>query len=229
MRGFLAVWLFAVGACVGSFVNVVVLRLPAGLGIVRMGSRCPVCLHPIRWFDNVPIVSWLVLRGRCRDCRTPIAKRYPLVELTTGLIFLALGLAEVLSGGWNLPRPASAPRYFEYTACECWTLYVYHIVAVVTLLCAALIERDGHAVPRRLFVPAFLLAVLVSPGLPFLHPVPAVDLTSDAARLSGLVGTSWGLLAGALLATAAWPATSRQPGRPLAGRTATFATAIAGM
>ena len=92
MQVFLAIWLFAVGSCVGSFVNVVALRLPAGIGIARSSSRCPVCLHPIRWYDNVPLISWLMLRGRCRDCGTWISIRYPLVELLVGLLFLALAL-----------------------------------------------------------------------------------------------------------------------------------------
>ena len=73
LRIFLAVWLFAVGGCVGSFLNVVVLRVPAGMGIGRSSSHCPVCLHSIRWFDNIPIISWLVLRGKCAHCGTPCA------------------------------------------------------------------------------------------------------------------------------------------------------------
>ena len=66
---------------VGSFLNVVIARVPAGLSIVRPGSRCPRCGKAIAWYDNVPIVSWLLLRGRCRGCAQPISIRYPLVEL----------------------------------------------------------------------------------------------------------------------------------------------------
>lgn len=229
MRGFLALWLFAVGACVGSFVNVVVLRLPAGESIVRTGSRCPVCLHPIRWFDNIPIMSWLILRARCRDCHSPIATRYPLVELATAVVFLLLGFVEVLSGGWSLPRLAAASSYIEFSAFESWSLYVFHIVAVVTLLSAALIELDCHAVPRRLFVPAFSVGLLASLGLPFVHPVPAVVTPFDFSWLKGLVDASWGVFTGGILGMAAWPATSRHPCGPPAGRTAILATATAGM
>ena len=106
MLVFLAVWLFAVGACVGSFINVVALRMPAGIGIARSSSRCPRCLHPIRWYDNIPLVSWLALRGRCRDCGTWISVRYPLIELLVALLFLALALGEGLVAGRNLPLPA---------------------------------------------------------------------------------------------------------------------------
>lgn len=76
------------GLLIGSFLNVVIHRVPAGLSLVSPGSACPACAHPVRAYDNVPIVSWLALRGRCRDCAAPIAVRYPLVELATGLLFV---------------------------------------------------------------------------------------------------------------------------------------------
>jgi leader peptidase (prepilin peptidase)/N-methyltransferase len=88
----LLVALFVVGLVIGSFLNVVVHRVPAGRSIVRPGSACPVCGNPVRALDNVPVVSWLLLRGRCRDCDTPIPWRYPAVELTTGVLFAAAGL-----------------------------------------------------------------------------------------------------------------------------------------
>lgn len=75
------------GLLIGSFLNVVVWRLPRGESLSHPASHCPVCDHPIRPYDNVPVVSWLVLRGRCRDCGTRISARYPLVELATGLLF----------------------------------------------------------------------------------------------------------------------------------------------
>ncbi|WP_243059266.1 A24 family peptidase [Nocardioides sp. SR21] len=79
------------GLLIGSFLNVVIHRVPAGLSLVSPGSACPACAHPVRAFDNVPVLSWLVLRGRCRDCAAPIAARYPLVELATGLLFVLVG------------------------------------------------------------------------------------------------------------------------------------------
>ena len=69
------------GASLGSFLNVVVARVPAGLSVVRPRSRCPRCLAPIAWYDNVPVLSWILLRARCRACRAPISARYPIVEL----------------------------------------------------------------------------------------------------------------------------------------------------
>lgn len=79
---------FVLGLLVGSFFNVLIERLPAGESVFLPSSRCPRCGAPIRLRDNVPVLSWLWLRGRCRDCRTPIPIRYPLVELLTGALFV---------------------------------------------------------------------------------------------------------------------------------------------
>ena len=85
----LAVYAFAVGAVVGSFLNVVIHRYPRGLSVVFPASRCPHCGTAIRWFDNVPLLSYAILGGRCRACRRSIALRYPMVELANGLFYLA--------------------------------------------------------------------------------------------------------------------------------------------
>ena len=87
----LAVFLF--GLAFGSFLNVVIYRLPRGKSVVTPRSACPGCGKPIAAYDNVPVVSWLVLRGRCRHCKTPISPRYLMVELLNGLLFLAMYLA----------------------------------------------------------------------------------------------------------------------------------------
>lgn len=82
-------FLLVLGLCIGSFLNVVIARVPEGLSIVRPGSRCPKCGHVLSWYENIPVLSWLALRGRCRGCRAPISPRYVWVELLTGLLFLA--------------------------------------------------------------------------------------------------------------------------------------------
>jgi leader peptidase (prepilin peptidase)/N-methyltransferase len=80
------------GLALGSFLNVVVYRLPRGESLTSPPSRCPNCDAEIGWRDNVPVVSWLVLRGRCRSCAAPISIRYPAIELATGLLFVAVAL-----------------------------------------------------------------------------------------------------------------------------------------
>ncbi|QDE70668.1 prepilin peptidase [Myxococcus xanthus] len=84
-----AVFLFVLGLCVGSFLNVVIARVPLDQSIVRPRSRCPRCGHVLAWYENIPLLSWLALRARCRGCGAPISVRYPLVELLTGLLFFA--------------------------------------------------------------------------------------------------------------------------------------------
>ena len=101
------VLLGALGLVVGSFLNVVIARVPSGASIVRPRSACPRCGAPITARDNVPLLSWLILRGRCRDCRGPISVRYPLVELLTGVLWAATA-SWCLVGG-DLPHLALLP------------------------------------------------------------------------------------------------------------------------
>jgi leader peptidase (prepilin peptidase) / N-methyltransferase len=86
------IYLTVVGAALGSFLNVAILRWPAEQSVIRPRSRCPGCGTPIAWYDNVPIVSWLVLRGRCRACGQGISIQYPLVELAVAAIWLGMAL-----------------------------------------------------------------------------------------------------------------------------------------
>ncbi|MFO7973674.1 MAG: prepilin peptidase [Candidatus Hydrogenedentota bacterium] len=88
LNALLAVFSFALGSVVGSFLNVCVYRLPRGLSVVKPRSKCPKCENPIAWYDNIPVVSWLVLGAKCRHCGQPISWQYPLVEAITGLLFL---------------------------------------------------------------------------------------------------------------------------------------------
>jgi leader peptidase (prepilin peptidase) / N-methyltransferase len=99
---FALVWICAVfGVVFGSFLNVVIYRVPKHLSIIRPPSACPVCAHPIRTIDNVPVISWLILRGKCRDCGTRISPRYLFVEVATGALFA--GAAAHLGDAWTLP------------------------------------------------------------------------------------------------------------------------------
>jgi len=98
-------WLFVLfagglGAIIGSFLNVCIHRLPRDQSIVRPRSACPACGRLIAWYDNVPVVSYLLLRGRCRGCGAPIAARYPLVEAATALLFVALAVVRGPGFGW---------------------------------------------------------------------------------------------------------------------------------
>jgi leader peptidase (prepilin peptidase) / N-methyltransferase len=126
-------YVFAVlfGLVVGSFLNVVVCRVPRGESVVRPGSHCPQCQTPIRWYDNIPLVSYLVLRRRCRSCKGVISSRYAMVEAFTGLSF-ALCLYR-FGLDWYL-------------------LVAWFFVSV--LLCLALIDLDNMIIPGVIALPA---------------------------------------------------------------------------
>mgnify|MGYP001210790967 CR=1 FL=1 len=89
LHGFFMIMSFVMGTAVGSFANVCISRWPAGLSIVKPRSRCPKCMNEIPWYDNIPLISWVLLRAKCRNCDQPISVIYPTVELITGLLFLA--------------------------------------------------------------------------------------------------------------------------------------------
>lgn len=108
---------FAFGACVGSFLNVCIYRMPRDLSLVRPPSHCPACDKPIRWHDNVPIIGWIALKGRCRDCRTRISPRYMLVEALTAALFLAAWLRDPGFGvvsDWVLISALIAATFIDF-------------------------------------------------------------------------------------------------------------------
>ena len=135
--------IFFFGACIGSFLNVCIYRIPAGLSIVHPRSSCPHCRTMIVFYDNLPIFSYLMLRGKCRPCQAPIAMRYPFVELLTGLFALACALA------FGLTLHA---------------LVVFGFIA--TLIVVALIDLDHRIIPDAISlpgIPLFFLAALAVP------------------------------------------------------------------
>lgn len=96
--------LTVLGAAIGSFLNVVAYRVPRGMSMLTPGSHCPSCAGPIRSRHNIPVIGWLLLRGRCHDCDSPISPRYPIVEAATGGLYLAAGLALMNEDTW-VPLP----------------------------------------------------------------------------------------------------------------------------
>lgn len=148
------------GALIGSFANVVIYRLPRRESIVFPGSRCPACHAAIRPWHNIPVISWLLLRGRCARCKAPIALRYPLIEALTALCFIALGVR------WPLER---------YGA----TAIVLAAVCAMMIMMAA-IDLDHLILPDSLTLPALATALLGSA----LYP-PASGLPSFNAALFG--------------------------------------------
>lgn len=142
MLATVALLAFVVGLAVGSFLNVVVWRVPRGESVVSPASACPRCGHAIRSRDNVPVLSWLLLRGRCRDCGEPIAVRYPLVEAATGALF-------AFAAWWCWAQDAP------------WLLPALAYLAAVSMA-LALIDLDVHRLPDAIVLPSYpvVLALL---------------------------------------------------------------------
>ncbi len=184
MQAVTAAWFFVFGSVWGSFLNVVVYRLPRRMRLSTPPSRCPSCGALIWRRDNLPIISWLRLRGRCRTCQCFIPYRYPLVEALVGAVFLALSYVELLSGGRNLPvRP---PNFYAgviwiiwYTKWDLVGIYLFHCCLLCLVLASVLIVRDGFRFPLRLVAFGLVLALVVSAVFCEVHPVP-FDVPSSA-------------------------------------------------
>jgi leader peptidase (prepilin peptidase) / N-methyltransferase len=192
---------FTVGASVGSFLNVVVYRSPRGLNLAYPPSRCPVCLTPIKPWNNLPILSWLFLRGRCADCKAPFSARYFLVELATALMFAVLFWMEVRSSGANLPEV----RLDSMHGVLPWSYdhllmgkYAYHAVLLSYLLSVTLIRWDLQQVPLRLTLYGVLLGLLPVLIWPALHPV-AFREDEWIGPGEGFVQAVFGLAGGAIV------------------------------
>ena len=205
-QGLLVGWFFAFGAVIGSFLNVVVYRLPRRMSLIMPPSHCPACNHRIRWFDNIPIVAWLALRGRCRDCRSPISPRYPAVEAATGCMFALLAAMVFFFDGANLPirdmHDASSSIASPSSLTQLYAILLYHLLLLCTLFAAALIEIDRQDVPLTLFAPALAVGLIAPMVWPCLRPVPAWP------GLDGWLGATAdclaALAAGGMLAYLAW-------------------------
>lgn len=126
------------GLLAGSFLNVIAHRVPVGASVVKPASRCPHCGSEIRARDNIPVLSWMLLRGRCRDCSGPISVRYPVVELATAALFAAT--AAVIGGIWVLPA------------------YLWFAALTFVL---SLVDIDHKRLPNRILYPGTVAGVLL--------------------------------------------------------------------
>lgn len=176
----------ALGACVGSFLNVVAYRLPrACMSVVKPRSRCPKCARFIAWYDNLPVLSWFLLRGRCRGCGLAIAARYPAVEAGTALLF------------WVVARETLDAAALTYPANHgaAWGLFALRALATSVLVALALIDYDYEILPDRLTLGGAVAGPLMAFVAPALQPTDAgVGAwrigTETVAGLVGVRGTA---------------------------------------
>lgn len=181
--------LFAAGLLFGSFANVCIWRLPRGEEVVRTPSHCPDCGAAIRWFDNIPLLSYIVLGGRCRGCRKPISRRYPAVELISGILFLGMFLKYGLE-----PRLAAALVFG-------WALMVISFIDLKHFIIPDVITLPGLALGLG-------AAALATAGLPLsLDPLaqPLAGLAGVRHSLPPILESLMGaVLGGGFLMLAAW-------------------------
>ena len=183
-----AVFVAALGAIIGSFLNVVIFRLPREESIVFPNSRCPQCSTAIPAYDNIPVLSYLILRGRCRKCDAPIRARYPAVEALTGLLFVAVFLHDVI--GRNGPT-AALP---------------FDLLLTSALVALIFIDAEHMILPNAITYPGVVFALVARLLLPFLMGAGAFDDLNSLTRVSyladwpvwaiSLVGAVLGALAG---------------------------------
>ncbi|MCW2966388.1 MAG: prepilin peptidase [Solirubrobacteraceae bacterium] len=180
------------GLLIGSFLNVVAHRLPLGESLVSPGSRCPGCGSPVRPYDNVPVLSWLMLRGRCRDCGQPIGWRYPAVELATALLFAAVVAARDDAAGIALGLilvTALVPIVLIDLERRLIPNLITGPAAVAALVAGLALDLDG--VPEQLIAGAaaggfFLLAAMAYPR----------GMGMGDVKLAGLLGLCLGRAVG---------------------------------
>ena len=141
-----------VGLIIGSFLNVVIYRLPREQSIVLPNSACPSCRAPVRAYDNIPVISFIVLRGRCRSCRAPISLRYPIVELLTAFLFVAVTAHEGTS--YALP---------------------FDLAFVAALIALIFIDADHMILPNAITYPGILFALMSRIAVPYLAGASALD------------------------------------------------------
>jgi len=176
------IFAFAIGACIGSFLNVVIYRLPREMSIANPPSHCPACGQPLAWHDNVPIVSFLLLGGRCRHCGVMISGRYALVEALTGILFLA--------------------TVHGLIAAETFTALQAAVVLIVAsaLVASSFIDIERRIIPDEITLPGIVLGCLTGLMLPRVHDAadPVLKLIYDPLPLPvwGLVASLFGALAG---------------------------------
>jgi prepilin signal peptidase PulO-like enzyme (type II secretory pathway) len=187
---FLGIWIAILGACIASFLNVVAYRVPRGLTVTGH-SYCPVCKTPIDKRDNLPVLGWIFLQGRCRTCRLPISARYPIIEAMGGLLLLSLFLSTVLSHGLNIPSvhqtalPYGLPVNLKLLEPIVFVFAAVHGVLIFVLFTAALTKISSGVLPAWFWLGALglsFMTVMWNPELTVL-PLSRMSLDQDSAHI----------------------------------------------
>jgi len=193
------VFIFAFGCCIGSFLNVVIYRLPRDKSIITPPSSCPACGKHIRFYDNIPLVSWLRLGRKCRYCKAPISPRYFVIELLTGLVFLGLFILY-----FRTDLRTSMPSFLDGG----WFIYLLHIILLAAFIAASAIDLELWVIPLSIcwFVTAVGLlgsalgGYIIDPAVIRCYlPGASAGTASVAAGAAIGLAISWVLLASGLI------------------------------
>jgi prepilin signal peptidase PulO-like enzyme (type II secretory pathway) len=187
----------AYGACIGSFLNVVIYRLPEGRSLVRPGSRCPKCGHDVAWYDNVPILSWFVLGGRCRQCRASISIQYPIVEAATALLFVGEYWLYYMSGVRSdfVDARSFAPLPLYVSLMATWPALLIHSCLLAGLLAASIIDARYYIIPLPI---TWTLALIAAVGYPLgtmMQVIPTTGGLHIGAQVFDIAPVAYGYYA----------------------------------
>jgi leader peptidase (prepilin peptidase)/N-methyltransferase len=199
------VFFFALGSCIGSFLNVVVWRLPRGESLVTPPSHCPKCGNRLKWYDNIPVFGWIKLRGKCRFCGLPISPRYPIVEAVTGallvlyyVMFFLLNVGPCAYPGvlTDLGNPV---RELPLAWGRDWDIYALYMLLLCTLLAGSLIDAEHFILPIEMFWYVAIPAALVWHAI---IDVPGARGSLNAAPVGAALAAGGGI--GLLISVALW-------------------------
>ena len=145
------------GGCIGSFLNVCIYRVPRGESVVKPRSHCPRCGYMIPWYQNIPILSWLCLRGKCAKCKGPISFRYTLVELMTALLFLAVYMK------WVSPWALAMPAIPHPAVIPCYWLFLSGLIV------GTFVDLKHFIIPDSVTIGGMVAGPILSACVPYLH------------------------------------------------------------
>jgi len=155
------IFIIALGGVVGSFLNVVILRLPAGENIISPPSHCPKCGHQLRWFENLPVIGYLIVRGRCTNCHLHISLQYPAVELFCALLFGAVFVLYymIAPNGPYFVNELAPPWLPKYGFAETWPILILHLLLLSALIAMTVIDLRTFTIP--ILIPSFIAVIAV--------------------------------------------------------------------
>jgi leader peptidase (prepilin peptidase)/N-methyltransferase len=197
-------FVFGFGACVGSFMNVVIYRLPEGMSVINPGSRCPTCGGSLKWWQNIPIVSWLMLRGRCAYCQTKISPQYMIIELLMALLFVALFVLLFMvpprTPWWG---EIGGPWWFFNGEVRAAPAFIAHVFLIAGLIGMFMIDARTFTIPLEIpvwltitaFI-AYLVQAFIPPAVSAsaFWPIPPTDWAWSLAAMGGMAGLAFSLL-----------------------------------